>query len=363
MSSTELTRQAVRVSTEGRGAAPTVAVVICCYTERRWDDIMAAVRSVRAQTVPVHQVLLVVDHCPALLRRLRAELGEECVLENTFSQGLSGGRNSGVAAATGEVVAFLDDDAVAAADWLEHMVGEYGDSRVMAVGGRTEPSWDQPPQGWFPAEFNWVVGCSYRGLPTQRTTVRNAFGGNMSIRREVLAEVGGFRDGIGRAGGRPLGCEETELCIRAGVRRPASRIVYQPGALIRHRVPADRTTFAYFRSRCYAEGLSKAAVARMAGSRHALATERSYVTATLRNGVVDGLRETLSGSDFSAWRRAGAIVAGLGITCWGYALGHISLTMQSIVRTTSKGRHRCPNRFRSWRITLFRTRRRDGYRG
>jgi glycosyltransferase involved in cell wall biosynthesis len=95
------------------------------------------------------------------------------VLENTCPRGLSGGRSSGVGAATGEVVAFLDDDAVAAPDRLEHVVAEYADDRVMAVGGRTEPSSDEPAPGWFPEEFGWVVGSSYRGLPTRRVAIRN----------------------------------------------------------------------------------------------------------------------------------------------------------------------------------------------
>jgi GT2 family glycosyltransferase len=310
----------------------TVSVVICCYTERRWDDIIAAVESVRRQTAPAQQVLVVVDHCPELLRRLRDELDTETVLENTYPRGLSGGRNSGVAAAAGEIVAFLDDDAVAAPDWLEHMVAEYADDRVMAVGGRTEPSWDEPAPVWFPEEFGWVVGSSYRGLPTQRAAIRNPLGCNMSIRRDVLAEVGEFREGVGRAGGRPLGCEETELCIRAHARRPDDEIVYQPRSVIRHRVPAERGTLSYFRSRCYAEGLSKAAVARIADSGRALSTERSYIATALRRGVTDGLRDGLSGRDRRGFGRAGAIVAGLGVTCWGYAVGHVSLALQNAAR-------------------------------
>src|SRR5439155_542168 len=65
----------------------------------------------------------------------------------------------------GDVIAFLDDDAVAEPDWLETMLRAYGDGSVMAVGGRIEPLWAAGRPGWFPPEFDWVVGCTYVGLP------------------------------------------------------------------------------------------------------------------------------------------------------------------------------------------------------
>uniref|UniRef100_UPI0015860E46 glycosyltransferase family 2 protein n=1 Tax=Streptomyces sp. TRM64462 TaxID=2741726 RepID=UPI0015860E46 len=99
-------------------------VVICVYTEDRWDDILAAVGSVRRQSRPALETLLVVDHNPALLERLTKEYGDDVeevrVLANAGPRGLSAGRNTGIAAARGDIVAFLDDDAVAERDWLRH---------------------------------------------------------------------------------------------------------------------------------------------------------------------------------------------------------------------------------------------------
>ena len=93
---------------------PRATVVICVYTEKRWDDIVAAVGSVRAQDVSAAEVLVVVDHNPALLDRAAGALGEGVrVLANAHRQGLSGARNTAVAAASGDIVVFLDDDAAA----------------------------------------------------------------------------------------------------------------------------------------------------------------------------------------------------------------------------------------------------------
>ncbi|MGY0063155.1 glycosyltransferase family 2 protein [Streptomyces sp. LZ34] len=317
-----------------------MSVVICVYTEERWDDILAAVDSVRGQSLPAHETLLVVDHNPALLRRLATHYGDGGpgaagrgeargpvrvpvrVLANAGPRGLSAGRNTGIAASTGEVIAFLDDDAVAELDWLHHFAAAYADPAVLAVGGRTVPVWAsrrRPP--WFPEEFDWVVGCTYRGLPPGRVRVRNVLGGNASFRREAFELTGGFATGIGRdADKRPLGCEETELCIRLARARPGAVLLIDDRAVIHHKVPPARERFAYFRTRAYAEGLSKALVARSVGAQAGLSTERRYTTRVLPAGVARGLRDALLGRPGGAGR-AGAIVAGVAAAASGYVVG------------------------------------------
>ncbi|QIQ05525.1 glycosyltransferase family 2 protein [Streptomyces liangshanensis] len=304
------------------------SVVICVYTEDRWDDILAAVDSVRHQSLPALEILVVVDHNAALLARLRREYGEFAargevrVLANAGVRGLSAGRNTGIAAARGEIVAFLDDDAVAGRDWLRFFDESYDDPRVLAVGGRTLPAWASGRRPvWFPEEFDWVVGCTYRGLPAGKARVRNVLGGNASFRRSAFDAAGGFATGIGRDGDkRPLGCEETELCIRLARAVPDAVLLIDDRALIRHKVPAARERFGYFRTRAYAEGLSKALVARSVGAGKGLESERRYATRVLPAGVVRGLRDAVRGRP-GGLGRAGAIVVGVSAAAGGYVLG------------------------------------------
>ena len=299
-----------------------ISVVICAHTEKRWHETCAAAESVRAQSFPRKEIIVVVDHNPGLLASLAAALPDVTVIENREEQGLSGGRNTGVAIARGDVVAFLDDDAVADPDWLKFFADSYADPAVIGVGGLTLPDWKIPRPSWFPTEFDWIIGCRYRGMPESRAPVRNLLGGNASFRRAAFDLAGGFHNGIGRSAGirRPLGCEETEFCIRLSLRSPGSVLLFDNRAVIKHHVPAERGRFSYFCSRCYAEGLSKALVTASVGVRHGLSAERHYTMRTLPSGMAQGAADALHG-DPSGLGRAGAIVTGLAATVAGYLVG------------------------------------------
>ena len=195
---------------------PRLSVIICAYTMARWDQLVEAVASVHAQSTPAAEVVVVVDHNDELLERAGALAdAATVVLPNTQRRGLAGARNTGVEAATGEVVVFLDDDARAAPRWLEEMSKHYRDPTVIGVGGLVVPLWASGAPDWFPPEFGWVVGCSY-------TRPAGAHGGGAQPdRRQHVVPArspswpcGGFRVEVGRVGADALGGEETELSIR-----------------------------------------------------------------------------------------------------------------------------------------------------
>jgi glucosyl-dolichyl phosphate glucuronosyltransferase len=300
-----------------------VSVIICAYSDDRRDGLIVAVRSVQAQRRPAAEIIVVIDHNPKLFNDIRTTLPEVRTVENRQARGLSGARNTGVSLATQEIVAFLDDDAIATADWLQHLVAPYDNAQVLGVGGAIEPLWQVPPPAWFPPEFHWVVGCSYLGMPKVRSHVRNFLGCNMSFRRQVFT-IGGFRDGIGRVGTNPLGCEETEFCIRL---RQACEgaLLYEPAALVCHLVPPNRASWRYFRSRCYSEGLSKAMVSKLVGSKHALANERSYAFSLLARGFWSAVGDQLLGGQRGGFLRAVNLIVGLGCTTAGYAGAQLAM--------------------------------------
>jgi glucosyl-dolichyl phosphate glucuronosyltransferase len=266
---------------------------------------------VRNQTVAAREIVVVVDHNPSLLERAGRELVGAHSVPNTQRPGLAGARNSGIDATEGAVVAFLDDDAQADPDWLAELQRGYRSGRVLGVGGRIDPEWRPSRPTWFPEEFNWVVGCTYRGVPVVCSPVRNMIGANMSARRTVIEAIGGFRQELGRL-------EETDFCIRGQVLFPDGEWMYWPAAHVTHSVTPNRSTWSYFRARCYNEGVAKASMVTLTGRQAGLASERSYTLKTLPTGIVRELA-AIRRFDLSGPIRAAAIGIGLAYTAAGYA--------------------------------------------
>ena len=302
----------------GVTVCPSVSVAIATYSPDRIRGIRACLDSLASSSV--EEVIVVVDHAPQLLARLRQLLPGACVVQNVGQKGLSAARNTAVYTARGSVIAFLDDDVVVEPTWLSNLLRPYDSALTLGVGGGIHPDWVAGKPSWFPEEYNWVVGCTYRGLPLTAAPVRNLIGANMSFRREPLIEAGGFRSDLGRVDALPLGCEETELCIRLARHNPRGQLIYEPRAAVRHTVPPERGTARYFHRRCFGEGLSKARMSAAHRSTQNLSTERRYVTRTLPSGVASALSTTARG-DLSASFRAAAITSGLVVTTAGYLRG------------------------------------------
>lgn len=305
-----------------------VAVVVCVYTLDRRDDIVRCIRSLQDQTRRPDEIVVVADHNPELEDWLRAALEPSVrAVPNTGPRGLSGARNAGIAATTRRVVAFMDDDAVADPGWLAALLRALSRDEVIAAGGHSLPAWEGVRPGWFPDEFLWVVGCSFRGMVRGGPT-RNGLGGCMAFRSDVFARVGGFDPSVGRLGALPVGGEETELCIRAQRRSPDAVITIVEDSILYHRVPAGRQRFGYFVRRCFHEGMSKALIRRLSDSA-ALGPERSFAMRTVPAGIVRELAADVGrGRPGHGTLRAVAIAAGSVATAVGYAAGSAALRLR-----------------------------------
>ncbi len=286
-----------------------VTVVIPCHTERRWAGLCRAVSSVLTQAPPPKTVIVPVDGNPALYERLRCWNDEIEVVLNTSRPGASATRNAGAALAQTSIVAFLDDDASAHPHWLTNLTAPFETPEVVGTGGFVAPHWRVPTPRWFPPEFAWVVGASFRGLPTTRSVIRNAWSENMAVRRAVFEKVGGFRVDFGKVGdvSRP---EDTDLCIRMST-ETGGRWIFVPEAVVDHDVEAERARFSFFLRRCYLEGRGKIELARLNGGRADLVEERLYMRRTLPHGIVEHALRGLRARNLGEVARAGAIVAGI----------------------------------------------------
>ena len=266
---------------------PRVSVVVCTYSVERFDYVVDCISSLKKQTLHPKEIILILDRDKALIdfygSRMPTDL--KIVVSNGF--GLSNARNAGVKSAEGEIVAFIDDDATADEKWLENLVKNYEiDPLVLGVGGLIKPLWESKRPSWFPEELDWIVGCSYKGLPENKAIIRNLIGCNMSFRKIVFEKAGYFSTDVGRVGSKLAGHEDTEFSIRITEKIPGCKILYDPGVVVYHKVPKSRANLKYVARRSFAEGVSKAIFScQKSNPTSILRVEKDYLRYLLSTGI------------------------------------------------------------------------------
>jgi glycosyltransferase involved in cell wall biosynthesis len=255
-----------------------VSVVVSTYSEDKSGYVLDCLGSLKRQSVLPREIILVLDPRPGLLEFYQSRLSGDVKIVVSRDFGLSNARNAGIKYACGEVVAFIDDDAVADVNWIRNLTRGYENQEVVGVGGHITPIWEDGFPAWFPEELNWVVGCSYKGLPEHRASVRNPIGCNMSFRKSIFDEVGYFRTDVGRFGRVLLSGEEPELSLRILKKFPNFKILYEPQAVVYHKVDKSRRKLTYLFRRSFYEGISKALIVLdEATVDHSLSAENQYL--------------------------------------------------------------------------------------
>lgn len=276
-------------------------VIVCTYSLDRVEDTIEAIQSVLSQDEKGIEIIVIPDDRVDLVRTLSARFPQEVKIEICSKPGLSFARNKGVSLAQGDIIIFLDDDAIAEKGWLSTLLGAFADPKIGVAGGKIDPEWVGGRPFWFPPELDWVVGCTYTGHPEKTCEIRNVIGCNMAFRREVFETVGFFKTDIGRVGKKLLAGEEMELCVRIAHEMPETSIVYVPTAKVYHKVPPERKKIAYLLSRCYMEGVSKRTISkkhRYLGEekeRVALSSEREYIYFLFSDSIPTRLNNIISG--------------------------------------------------------------------
>jgi glycosyltransferase involved in cell wall biosynthesis len=295
--------------------AAKTSVVIASHTLQRRAALTEAVVSALAQDP--YEVVVAVDNNADLYDWVRTQWTAVVPVHHQGTHGASATRNAGARVAAGRLLAFLDDDAVARPGWLQSLTAPLARPEVVGVGGLVEPVWLGPVPKWMPDEFLWVVGASYRGLPSTAAPVRNVWSMNLAVAQEDFWAVDGFREGFGKTGHRSQP-EDTDFCIRLTTTFKGRTCWYEPSARIGHMIPPDRGTLRFFVRRCFNEGQGKADIAALLGSDEGLRDERRHAGKTLPEGIRRELRRAFAAREFSAVQRVSAMCIGLGAAGLGY---------------------------------------------
>ncbi len=220
---------------------PRVTVIIC--TRNRPRELEQCLTALRDQQYRDFDVLVVDNGSGDVTADICRTQGVSCIREAV--PGLTRARNLGARAARGELVAYIDDDAIAEPEWLDALVREFQDPRVGAVAGRTRymqavgdslhmsgheaigevaprphRRFDRSVHGWF------ALAC-FGGIGD---------GNTMMFRRELLTSVVRFDERIGRGCVIDSGDEHVAFMSLIS---DGFQVVHAPAAIVRHPVPAD----------------------------------------------------------------------------------------------------------------------------
>lgn len=265
---------------EGGGAAdrsgdsgPLVSAVATTYAVERLPDVEELLDSLAAQTYSKLEIIFVAERVPEIADRVRRYAAQRHIanLRVVFRQGgggLSGARNIGVSEARGDIVAFIDDDAIARHDWVEAIVAVLSaHPAAIGVAGGATPIWEDPAMAWLPEEFFWIISCpvpAWTGV-TGIQPVRNAWGVNMAFRREAFArrrfseQFGVSNRGLPASLKLGLQGDDTEFCFRL-TGETARPILFAPACQVFHKVRRERLTVRFTRRHAFWEGYTKATI-------------------------------------------------------------------------------------------------------
>lgn len=306
-----------------------VSVIVCTYRSDNRQNVLDAVASLLNQTYHTMEIIIVVDGNETLQREITREYnsqGNIQVIGLEESIGASGARDWGITIAQGDVIAFLDDDAVAEKRWVEGLVNTYQKNDAIAVGGKVLPIWLKKKPDYLPEELYWLVGLTYEGFGKKGVIeVRNALGPNMSFKREVFEKVGSFSQSFGftRKGASCMQGEEPELALRMK-NKLGKGVIYNPELIVYHKVPQSKTRLRILLRRAFYQGYSKAWLRRLSPSPKPLATEESYLKDLLFQYIPQRMKRLFLGTGLAAkMKQLLVLLAAIFAVGLGFIYGHI----------------------------------------
>ncbi len=289
-------RQLSEISTNLR----SLSVVICTHDTQNYPVLEEAIESLLKQSYRIAEIIVVVDGNQVLERMIADSTsfqGRIRVFVTPKSSGVAQARNVGIRAATQDIVAFIDDDAIADEKWAACLVDTYQKMEAIAVGGKVLPLWLSGKPDYLPEELYWLVGVTHEGFAEEKVVeVRNTWGPNMSFARQVFKIVGYFNETLGFAkrGMSYIQAEEPEFSLRMK-NKLGKGVVYNPAAIVYHRIPSYKLKLSLLLKRSFYQGYSKALVRELTASPESLVIEKFYLRNLVFTTIPARMKNIFSG--------------------------------------------------------------------
>jgi glycosyltransferase involved in cell wall biosynthesis len=261
-----------------------ISAVVSTYNRAAY--IIAALESLRNQTLnkEEYEIIIVNNNCTDNTDELCRRFIEEnknnvnIVYVTEKNQGLSFSRNRGIKEAGSELITYLDDDAIAAPDYLELIV-DFMDKRkdVDAVGGKIIPKYSSGKEPAWLSKYLWgLVGhVDYGEKPGSFPVQKYPSGSNMTIRKKVLEELGMFNTELGRKGGISLASEEKDLFER--LVKQGGKMYYLPSLMVNHCVDDYRLGKEHIKKLSRGVGASERLRTEMLGTKNIILKIAEYL--------------------------------------------------------------------------------------
>jgi len=239
-----------------------LSVVVCTYN--RVCYLKLAIESLLNQSIGKEnfEIIVVDNGSTDGTKALIDKYYDRCIKYLYESkQGLSFARNTGWKAATGEWVAYIDDDAVASPHWVENIIEfiKMQNNQAAVVGGPAYLVWPVEKPAWLNGKLLEFLSFVDHGLSScQLEPGQDLYGVNCVFRKKYLEQAGGFDAELGRVGCNLLSGEETVLISE--ITKLGGEVFYVANALVWHHVSPERTSRKWFLRRCYWQGVTGARI-------------------------------------------------------------------------------------------------------
>lgn len=239
-----------------------LSVIVCTYNREKYIGQCLAHLANQSADKSVYEVIIVnnnsTDNSESIIKDTISNYPEiRFAYFIEMNQGHTYSRNRGISESSGEILAFIDDDAFVGAKYCQSLIEYFKkNSSVSAIGGKIIPVYEESEPNWISKYLLPLVASLDLG-DKERTLKGTKFpiGANMAFRKSIFNKYGVFDIGLGRRADELEGGDEKEMFLR--LKKGRELVRYVPEAVVEHIIPPHRLKESYIKGLAIGVGTSE----------------------------------------------------------------------------------------------------------